>query len=89
MLNRSASLEMSSGVLKALPGKLDIKRHSPSILYITPTQKSWCVTCMCTSLIKKNAKLLNGRPKTLVNSENPGKMPHNAAFHHGPYCSLR
>ena len=24
----------SSSVLKALPGKLDIKRHSPSILYI-------------------------------------------------------
>ena len=24
---------MSTSVLKALPGKLDIKRHSPSILY--------------------------------------------------------
>ena len=35
MLNRSASLAMSTGVLKALPGKLDIKRHSPSILYIS------------------------------------------------------
>ena len=33
MLNRSASLMMSTRVLKALPGKLDIKRHSPSILY--------------------------------------------------------
>ena len=33
MLNRSASFAMSSCVLKALPGKLDIKRHSPSILY--------------------------------------------------------
>ena len=32
MLNRSASLAMSTSVLKALPGKLDIKRHSPSIL---------------------------------------------------------
>ena len=30
----SASLAMSTSVLKALPGKLDIKRHSPSILYI-------------------------------------------------------
>ena len=37
MLNRSASLAMSTSVLKALPGKLDIKRHSPSILY-TPTR---------------------------------------------------
>ena len=35
MLNRSAaSLAMSTCVLKALPGKLDIKRHSPSILYL-------------------------------------------------------
>ena len=37
MLNRSASLAMSTCVLKALPGKLDIKRHSPSILYFYPT----------------------------------------------------
>ena len=36
MLNRSASLAMSTSVLKALPGKLDIKRHSPSILYLRP-----------------------------------------------------
>ena len=35
MLNRSASLAMSTSVLKALPGQLDIKIHSPSILYIT------------------------------------------------------
>ena len=34
MLNRSASLAMSTSVLKALPGKLDIKRHPRSILYI-------------------------------------------------------
>ena len=34
MLNRSASLTMSTSVLKDLPVKLDIKRHSPSILYI-------------------------------------------------------
>ena len=34
MLNRLASLAMSTRVLKALPGKLDIKIHSPSILYI-------------------------------------------------------
>ena len=33
MLNRSASLVMSTSVLKALPVKLDIKRHSPSIFY--------------------------------------------------------
>ena len=34
MLNRSASLEMSTSVLKALPGKLDFKRREPGILYI-------------------------------------------------------
>ena len=34
MLNRSASLAMSTSILKTLPGKPDIKRHSPSILYI-------------------------------------------------------
>ena len=33
MSNRSASLAMSTCVLKASPGKLDIIRHSPSILY--------------------------------------------------------
>ena len=38
MLNRSASLAMSTCVLKALPGKLDIKRHSPSILYLSDTE---------------------------------------------------
>ena len=31
MLNPSASLAMSTSVLEALPGKLDIKKHSPSI----------------------------------------------------------
>ena len=33
MLNRSANLAMSTSVLKALPGKLDIKRHSPSTVF--------------------------------------------------------
>ena len=33
MSNRSASLAMSTSVPKALPRKLDIKRHSPSFLY--------------------------------------------------------
>ena len=32
-LNRSASLAMSTSILEALRCKLDIKRHSPSILY--------------------------------------------------------
>ena len=40
MLNRSASLAMSTCVLKALPCKLDIKRHSPSILYIHAMQSA-------------------------------------------------
>ena len=52
MLNRSARLMMSTSILKALPGKLDIKRHSPSILYLqiekeremTAGPKFWCDT---------------------------------------------
>ena len=35
MLNRSESRAMSASVLKALPGNLDIKRHSTSILYLS------------------------------------------------------
>ena len=35
MLSRSASLAMSTSILKALPGNLDIKRHSPSIIYLS------------------------------------------------------
>ena len=46
MLNRSANHAMSSSVLKALPGKLDIKRHSPSILYILAS------LAMSTSVLK-------------------------------------
>ena len=34
MLKRSASLAVSTSILEALPGKLDINRHSSSILYI-------------------------------------------------------
>ena len=34
LLNRSACLAMSTSILKDLPGKLDIKRHSPCVLYI-------------------------------------------------------
>ena len=43
MLNRSASLAMSTSILKALPGKLDIKRHSPSILYLSVTSHINCI----------------------------------------------
>ena len=35
MLNRLAALQCQLAVLKALPGKLDIKRHSPSILCLS------------------------------------------------------
>ena len=46
MLNCSASLGMSTSVLKALPGKHDIKRHSPSVLYISAN------LAMSTSVLK-------------------------------------
>ena len=45
MLNRSASLAMSTSVLKALPGKLDIKRHSPSILYTSSLRVYALMVC--------------------------------------------
>ena len=45
MLNRLASLAMSTSVLKALPGKLDIKRHSPSILYVPAFCEIFTVLC--------------------------------------------
>ena len=32
MLNRSARLAMSTNILKALPVKLDTKRHSPTVM---------------------------------------------------------
>ena len=38
MLHRWASLAMSTSVIKALPGKLDMKRHSPSILFFSLSQ---------------------------------------------------
>ena len=38
MVNGLASLAMSKSVLKALLGKLDTKRHSPSILYLFDIQ---------------------------------------------------
>ena len=46
LVESSASLAMSTSVLKALPGKLDIKRPSPSILYISAS------LAMSTSILK-------------------------------------
>ena len=43
MLNCSANLAMSTSVLKALPGKLDIERHSPSNLYLSVTSHINCI----------------------------------------------
>ena len=43
MLNRSASLGISTSVFKALPRKLDIKRHSPSrLVFSISGQASQC-----------------------------------------------
>ena len=59
MLNRSASRAMLTGILKALPGKLDIKIHSSCILYVLLLRGclcsvsiplsgiSWSVVCSC------------------------------------------
>ena len=53
MLYCSASLAMSTSVLKALPGKLDVKRHSPSILYVP--NFSGIHTCVCDTTVATNA----------------------------------
>ena len=53
MLNRSASLAMSTSAREALPGKLDIERRSPSILYLLPS-----VTMSC-GLVTKTLELCN------------------------------
>ena len=47
MLNCPASLTMSTCVLKALPGKLDVKRHSPSILYLSVASHINCIVACC------------------------------------------
>ena len=63
MLNRSASLAMSTSVLKALPGKLDIKRHSPSILYLSGLiwVQTVCKGYQQTTLVSKEvSKILLG-----------------------------
>ena len=51
---------MSTSVLKALPGKLDIKRHSPSILYIYTKIDSYVILANLKS--EKNCKLINRIP---------------------------
>ena len=59
MLNRSASLAMSTSVLKALPVKLDIKRHSPSILYFC-NNVCFCKLSFCLRFLKSYFSLKYG-----------------------------
>ena len=47
MLNRWVNIAMSTRFLEALPGKLDIKRHSPSIY-------SLCNQCVLEDYAKQN-----------------------------------
>ena len=63
MLKRSAAgLAMSTRVLEALPGKLDIKRHSPSILYIPVPTLINQYTCM-----RKHCVIVSLQTRTLTN----------------------
>ena len=59
MLNRSASLAMSTSVLEALLGKLDNKRHSPSILYIYLNAKVSQLLLKCYFLLFEQNILLH------------------------------
>ena len=56
MLNRSASLMMSTSVLKALPGKLDIKKHSPCILFLSFWYTTLSIFIVYYSLKKPNGE---------------------------------
>ena len=64
MLNRLASLAMSTSLLKTLPGKLDIKRHSPSILFIS--FQFVLVETVTTSLMDRFTKLRNYKFLTVL-----------------------
>ena len=55
MLNCSASLAMSTSLLESLPGKLDIKRHSPSILHLS----SFFTSITIVNLGSRNEYLIN------------------------------
>ena len=46
MLNHSACLVLSTSVVKALTGKLDINRHSPGILYLLMLPLFVGVSCL-------------------------------------------
>ena len=60
MLNHLASLVMSTRVLKALPGKLDIKRHSPSILYILLFLQAGTSVIISSPVTNREWSALNG-----------------------------
>ena len=51
---------MSTSVLKALPGKLDIKRHSPSILYLSVERRQELI---CQAVPSKHLEKLPIRSK--------------------------
>ena len=72
MLNRSASLAMSTSVLKALPGKLDIKRHSPSIPYLYRLLLDHAISTesrVLTHLINKSNKQTTDKADAFVHSK--------------------
>ena len=47
MLNREAYLAMSASDLKALPGKFDIKRYSPSTRYFSGERSIHVAHLLC------------------------------------------
>ena len=71
MLNRSASLAMSTCILKTLPGKLDIKRHSPSILYLL---YGYLISCCIYLFPFLNFVLLKLDLSVFENTEDPDQL---------------
>ena len=83
MMNRSASLAMSTSVLKALPGKLDIKKHSPSILYLPPHGQWADLTLQQDASVH----VRNNGGITEVRLESP-YTSYNAAIHNSTDCVI-
>ena len=83
---------MSTSVLKALPGKLDIKRHSPSILYLYQDYLSFGKTSLYQIIaIITSIKYVNDG-KWLFNTDSqdhkhPFSLLPSACSHKSPGCT--
>ena len=81
MLNRSASLAMSTSVRKNLPGKLDINRHSPSIPYLYgPHGEKICLRSLLLSHVQMQKQTRTLTIKLPKGSGQTARMKQNQVF---------